>query len=173
MTDQSRERLRVIGSAGPWILVFLLIGWISHHQAAWNYIHEVNGQQTREYLNSIERLDGARIVTDADGVIREWNAETTEILGYDATEALGKNIDFLIPAEMRDAHSVIMQEAMKAPTYGKILEVDCLSVLHKNGEPLHISIRVRIERRKGEPVAIATFDFADRIRRTTLLSASN
>src|SRR3982751_4341196 len=70
------------------------------------------GQQAREQAHAMERyrelLEAAPdsiIEVDATGVIVIANAATEQIFGYLRTELLGKNIDQLVPEELRPRHA--------------------------------------------------------------------
>lgn len=46
----------------------------------------------------------AVIYADHDGTIRGWNPRATEVFGFTEDEALGQNLDLIIPERLRDAH---------------------------------------------------------------------
>ena len=46
------------------------------------------------------------IFLDADGTVRYWNHGASLMFGYEREEALGRNIQFLIPEDLRDAGEV-------------------------------------------------------------------
>ena len=48
--------------------------------------------------------DHAVIVADAQGTIRFWNPAAERILGHPRSEALGRSLDLIIPATLRDRH---------------------------------------------------------------------
>ena len=60
----------------------------------------------------IERLDAnilddvadALIYSDRSGTIRRWNRASTALFGFSADEALGQNLDLIIPEHLRAAH---------------------------------------------------------------------
>lgn len=165
MTNETRERLRTLGATGPWFIVFGLLAVLAWAQHEYNVAAQNHRQQTSEYLNSIERLEGARVITDADGKIREWNDGMSEMLGWDASEVMGERVEFLLPEDLRSTHRNAMIRALDDPVYGQVQEITCPRVQTKSGTPIHATVRVRIEKRKGEPVAIATFERTDQIER--------
>jgi PAS domain S-box-containing protein len=57
----------------------------------------------------------AVIETDADGVIRRWNAGAAAMFGHSTDEALGRPVDLIIPEQYRDAHWTGFHRAMAAP----------------------------------------------------------
>lgn len=52
------------------------------------------------------------IYCDLDGVIRMWNGGAEKIFGWSAAEALGQNLDMIIPERMRKAHWDGFQQAL-------------------------------------------------------------
>jgi PAS domain S-box-containing protein len=56
----------------------------------------------------VERLatlsPDAVIYADAEGKIRFWNRSATRIFGYEATEALGRSLDLIVPERQRARH---------------------------------------------------------------------
>lgn len=46
----------------------------------------------------------AVIYADRDGIIRAWNEGATTIFGSTGAEAVGQNLDMIIPERLREAH---------------------------------------------------------------------
>jgi PAS domain S-box-containing protein len=44
------------------------------------------------------------IFADREGIVRVWNAGAERIFGFAATDAIGQNLDIIIPESLRDAH---------------------------------------------------------------------
>ncbi len=59
------------------------------------------------------RLPDALIVSDADGLIRFWNAAATRIFGFEEAEALGQSLDIIVPENLRARHWAGYDETMK------------------------------------------------------------
>lgn len=156
MTIHVREQLRMIGIAFPWILVFSVIAYMAIQQQRHDYVAGIERSQRIAYTDSIEDLDGVRIVADKDGKIRSWNRGAISLLGYSEKEAIGKPVEFVMPDELRREHHDVFSRAMRSPKYGSVRDFSCSDVLHANGSMIAVNIRVRIERRNDEPVAIAT-----------------
>jgi PAS domain S-box-containing protein len=52
-------------------------------------------------------VDGAPdaiIFADAAGIVRLWNSGAEAIFGYRATEAIGQDLDIIIPEKLRERH---------------------------------------------------------------------
>ena len=88
----------------------------------------------------------AIVVTDPDGVIRLWNAGAARIFGYSAADALGRNLDLIIPDKLRDRHWKGYRQTMATGVtrYGDTL----LSVpaTHQDGRRLSIEFSVALLR---------------------------
>ncbi len=52
----------------------------------------------------IEQVSDALIYADQAGNIVRWNSAACQLFGYDAAEALGNNLDLIIPKHLRAAH---------------------------------------------------------------------
>jgi PAS domain S-box-containing protein len=56
------------------------------------------------YRAVVEQAPDAMIFADREGTIRLWNAKAEAIFGYPEIEALGRNLDLIIPDNLRAAH---------------------------------------------------------------------
>jgi len=52
----------------------------------------------------IEQNPDAVIFADLDGTIRVWNAAAERVFGHAAADAIGQNLDLIVPERFRDAH---------------------------------------------------------------------
>lgn len=52
----------------------------------------------------IEQTAEALVYANKEGVIERWNAAAEAMFGYTAAEALGSNLDLMIPEHLRKAH---------------------------------------------------------------------
>ena len=91
-------------------------------------------------------IDGAAdaiVYADAAGVIRFWNAGASRIFGYAAGEALGANLDLIIPERLRPRHWQGYGDVMhgRKSRYG---EGDLLAVpaLHKDGRQVSVEFTI-------------------------------
>ncbi|MEA2321328.1 MAG: hypothetical protein QOD81_1178, partial [Solirubrobacteraceae bacterium] len=68
-------------------------------------------------MSALERLEGeavevalvagtdhAVIVADPDGVIRFWNPAAVTLFGYTREQAIGRDLDIIIPEKLRERH---------------------------------------------------------------------
>ena len=61
----------------------------------------------------IARMPDALVHADREGVIRVWNEGATRIFGYTAAEAIGQNLDLIIPSGLRERHWGGYHETMR------------------------------------------------------------
>jgi PAS domain S-box-containing protein len=52
----------------------------------------------------LEQIADAVIYADDTGTIKRWNYAAAALFGYSAAEALGQNLDLIIPEHLREAH---------------------------------------------------------------------
>lgn len=52
----------------------------------------------------VRHAPDAVVISDADGVIRFWNAGAEHLFGFTAGEALGRSLDLIIPENQRPRH---------------------------------------------------------------------
>ena len=91
----------------------------------------------------------AIVVSDPDGIIRLWNGGATRMFGYSAEEALGRDLDLIIPEKLRERHSKGYQQTMATgyTRYGDSLLA--VPALHRDGHRLSIEFSVALLRDEG------------------------
>jgi PAS domain S-box-containing protein len=52
----------------------------------------------------VSGMSDAIVYADAEGAIRLWNRGATRIFGFTEAEALGRSLDIIIPANLRERH---------------------------------------------------------------------
>ena len=102
----------------------------------------------------IEAIPDAVVVSDAEGMIRFWNAGAERIFGFHRDEALGASLDIITPENLRARHWAGYHETMRTgqTRYGA---GDLLSVpaLRKDGS--RISVQFSILPLPGESGGLA------------------
>lgn len=116
----------------------------------------------------LEAAADAIIYADRSGVIARWNRAAHALFGFSTEEALGRNLDLIVPEHLRSAHwkgfdAAISSGAMKLqgrPTLTR--------ALHKSGRKLYIEMTFALVRdESGEvkgSVAMAR-DVTERVER--------
>ena len=88
------------------VVVFTLLAWLLRRIAGSLY-RDLEGQ---EHLKSIfETTPDGMIVIDHRGIIREFNPAAARIFGYERHEALGNNVNMLMPEPDRGRHDAYIQ----------------------------------------------------------------
>jgi PAS domain S-box-containing protein len=120
---------------------------ISFDGGVYNVV-ESSGTVSQAWLAQAVVTESAEaiVVTDPDGVIRLWNAGAARMFGYSAADALGRNLDLIIPDKLRDRHWKGYRQTMATGVtrYGDTL----LSVpaAHQDGRRLSIEFSVALLR---------------------------
>jgi PAS domain S-box-containing protein len=112
----------------------------------------------------IEQGPDAVIVTDLEGAIQVWNAAAGELFGYSEEETLGRSLDIIIPAHLRQAH---WEGFKKAVTNGRTKyggHAIKTRATHKSGEKRYVNFAFSILRDQKDTVigAVATAREADK-----------
>lgn len=88
----------------------------------------------------VEQAPEAVIFADRDGVVRLWNRGAETIFGFTAAEALGRDLDMIIPERFRAAHNAGYRRAMDSGQVrlgGRVLTTRSQ---HKNGTKLYVDL---------------------------------
>ncbi len=62
----------------------------------------------------VEQSPDAIIFAGTDGVIQQWNAAAAAMFGFAAEEAIGKDLNIIIPEQFRDQHWTGYDRALAA-----------------------------------------------------------
>lgn len=90
--------------------------------------------------NILRCMPEALIYADLDGIIREWNPGAVNVFGFTAEDALGQNLDLIIPERMRKAHWDGFNKAIER---GDTLPGRTSMItrsLHKSGEQIYVDM---------------------------------
>ena len=103
---------------------------------------------TEEWLATAVVRESAEaiVVTDPAGIIRLWNDGAARLFGYSADEAMGQNLDVIIPEKLRERHWKGYFQTMSTgyTRYGdKLLSVPAT---HRDGQRLSIEFSVALLR---------------------------
>ena len=97
------------------------------------------------------------VIADPEGTIEFWNGAAERVFGWTAGEAIGRNLDLIIPERLRERHWAGYTQVMATghTEYGsRLLEVPAL---HRDGRSLSIAFTVTLLLHQGgtRPYAIA------------------
>ncbi|MBE0608478.1 MAG: PAS domain S-box protein, partial [Dehalococcoidia bacterium] len=62
----------------------------------------------------VEQAPDAVIFAGTDGVIQAWNAAAAAMFGFSEAEAIGQNLDIIVPDQFREAHWKGYDRALEA-----------------------------------------------------------
>ena len=97
-----------------------------------------HGERERLFSAVIESSNDAVITKALDGTITGWNPAAERLFGYTATEAVGKGIDLIVPAERLTE----MRGILSRVGHGEKIEQLETVRHHKNGTPVEVSLGV-------------------------------
>lgn len=118
-----------------------------------------------DFANLVQSMGDAVIISDTNGIITYWNPAAERIFGFSKEEALGSNMDLIVPERLRHRHNEGYEHSMQTGTtrYGdKLLTVPAL---HKSGKPLSIAFTVSMifdDNHKAVAVAAVIRDDTER-----------
>ena len=88
----------------------------------------------------VEQAQDAIIFADRDGVIHLWNRGAEIIFGFAAAEALGQNLDRIVPEKLRRAHDDGYRHAMETGQVRHDGRVLTTRSQHKYGSRLYVDL---------------------------------
>ena len=115
----------------------------------------------------LEEVADAVIYADRSGAIVRWNRASVALFGFSAEEALGQNLDMIIPEHLRAPHWRGFDAAMTAGTTKLEGRPTLTRALHKSGRKLYVEMTFAIIRREGEVIGSVAMarDVTDRVER--------
>jgi len=88
----------------------------------------------------LRSMPEAVIFCDLQGVIRVWNAGCEKVFGWPAHEAIGQNLDLIIPERMRKAHWDGFNAAIERGGVKPGRSSAITRSLHKSGEFIYVDM---------------------------------
>jgi PAS domain S-box-containing protein len=85
----------------------------------------------------VEQSPDALIFADTEGNVRVWNARAAAMFGYSAVEAIGQNLDFIIPEHLRARHWEGYERALAAGRTRPDARPMLTRATHKDGSKLY------------------------------------
>jgi PAS domain S-box-containing protein len=88
----------------------------------------------------------ALVFADTGGVIRAWNPGAEAVFGYSAADAIGRNLDLIIPENLRQAHWRGFERAIAegATRHGRRAMIT--RALHATGDKLYVDMSFAVVR---------------------------
>jgi PAS domain S-box-containing protein len=97
-------------------------------------------------LAIVESIADALIYSDAQGTIRAWNAAAAAVFGFSAEEAIGQNLDLIIPERLRAAHWAGFDRAMQTGVTRLAGRATLTRGVHKSGRRLYVEMSFAVVR---------------------------
>jgi len=88
----------------------------------------------------IEQTTDALIYADRAGDIRRWNAAAAALFGFSREEAIGKNLNLIIPEHLREGHWAGFDAAMQRGQLKLGGRPTLTRGLRKSGEKLYVEM---------------------------------
>src|SRR5947208_2212171 len=88
----------------------------------------------------------ALIYSDRSGTILRWNRASSALFGFSADEALGQNLDLIIPEHLRAAHWKGFEAALASGAMKLAGKPTLTRALHKSGRKLYIEMTFALVR---------------------------
>jgi PAS domain S-box-containing protein len=88
----------------------------------------------------LEQVADAVIYADHSGTIRRWNQAAASLFGFSATEALGQNLDLIIPEHLRQLHWRGFEAAMAKGVVRLQGRPTLTRATHKTGRKLYVEM---------------------------------
>jgi len=102
----------------------------------------MSGQLTLESTAAsiLRCMPEALIFCDLEGIIRVWNGGAEKVFGWPAAEAVGQNLDLIIPERMRKAHWDGFNQAIERGGVKPGRTAMITRSLHKSGEFIYVDM---------------------------------
>lgn len=124
----------------------------------------------------IDQIADAVVVADRSGVIVRWNDASAALFGFAAEEALGQNLDLIIPEHLRASHWRGFEAAMTKGVLKLQGRPTLTRALHKSGRKLYVEMTFAIVKGEAEGEALGSVavarDVTERVERERAARAS-
>lgn len=92
----------------------------------------------------IDQSPDAIVFADASGIIRVWNAAAVRIFGFTENDALGANLNIIIPERFRDAHWRGYKRALDEHTTKYVGHALPTKALRSDGTQIYVELTFAI-----------------------------
>ncbi len=120
----------------------------------------ISEQRTREtekfFRNVLEMAPDGMMVLDSNGIIQLANAQCEELFGYTRSELIGKQVEMLVPENVREHHPLLRAEFFESPKTRSMGAGRELSAVRKDGSFFPVEIGLSpVPAREGEKDQVA------------------
>jgi PAS domain S-box-containing protein len=104
------------------------------------------------YRQIVDFAQDGVLFADQNGIIRLWNSGAETIFGYTAREALGQNLDLIVPEKLRERHWEGYRRVMETgeSRYGK--ELLKVPAAHKDGKRISVEFTIILVRNRQNEI---------------------
>jgi len=121
----------------------------------------------------VESVPNAIVVVDQGGTIRLVNPQTEKLFGYARQELIGKPVEILLPASLREGHPAHRAGYLSEPTTRAMGSNRDLYGLHKDGREIPVEVGLNpIETDEGTQVLASVIDITVRKAAEAALTAA-
>ncbi len=98
--------------------------------------------QEEIYRQIVDLAQDGILFADQKGIIRLWNSGAESIFGYSAQEAIGQNLDLIVPEKLRERHWEGYYRVMETgeSRYGN--ELLKVPASHKDGKRISVEFTI-------------------------------
>lgn len=107
-------------------------------------------------LDVVEAMPDGVVIADEEGEILLVNREMERLVGYDRSELLGRSVDILLPAALRDTHAGHRRSFHAAPRRRAMGHGLTLSAERRDGSTFPVEISLAPAEVGGQHVVIAS-----------------
>jgi PAS domain S-box-containing protein len=113
---------------------------------------EQHAQRQRMFSAAMEQASYPIITKTLDGTITAWNPAAEQLYRYTSAEAIGNNIDIIIPPDRRDEHSAMLEKSLADQPVENVETVRAA----KGGRRIDVALSIRpVKSPSGEVVGVA------------------
>ena len=176
INNESEESHYLFVSYTPDVENDKLIGFTAYYsqKTEINKITEVKPTSINLHENILEFAPDAIVIINSSGTILYVNQQFENIFGYANHEAIGQEIEFLLPEKLREKHKSHIKSFFRSSNFrpmGKGLE---LFGQRKNGENFNVEISLIPVLSNGDSLVMASIrDVSQQTRIETELEESN
>jgi PAS domain S-box-containing protein len=98
------------------------------------------------YKQIVDFAQDGILFADRDGIIRLWNSGAETTFGYTAQEALGQNLDLIVPEKLRERHWEGYQRVMDTGKTRYDAELLKVPALRKDGKRMSVEFTIILVR---------------------------
>lgn len=98
------------------------------------------------------QMPDAIIIADRSGNISYWNPAAEKVFGIPVAEALGANLDVIIPGALREAHWRGFERALESGVTKYNGQALPTKAIHKSGNEIYVEMSFGLVMHDGVPV---------------------